>query len=239
MVAIAPCDGQIEGAGHGPNRLEGVDYLTIQGGLDADMAWWSSLRQFARTSGRGQPTTFKAGIWIRRANHGRFNTEWDLGDAGPQADWLLDQAALLSPAEQQDVAKTAIGGFLEASLLGRDGYRSMFAVPAAGRDWLPYDAYVTRLVEGSTAMLADFDRPVVRDAHGRGLDAGVQAGPGDPLQRGHAGQQGRRRSRGRVEEGRSGSRFRRRPRPRSPVQARRSVSPSRPRRSTPPTRSPP
>jgi hypothetical protein len=156
VVAIAPCDGQIEGAGHGPNWLEGVDYLTIQGGLDADMAWWSSLRQFGRTSVEGSDA-FKAGIWIRRANHGRFNTEWDLGDAGLQADWLLNQAALLSPAEQQDVAKTAIGAFLEASLLGHDGYRSMFAVPAAGRDWLPSDAYVTRLVEGSTAMLDDVD----------------------------------------------------------------------------------
>src|SRR5207342_3826175 len=98
VVAIAPCDGQIEGAGHGPNRLDGVDYLTIQGGLDADMAWWSSLRQLARTSVQGTDD-FKAAIWIRRANHGRFSSTWNVGDAGLQGEWLLDQAAVLPPDE--------------------------------------------------------------------------------------------------------------------------------------------
>ncbi len=156
VVGIAPCDGQIEGAGHGANRLEGVDYLTIQGGADADMAWWSSIRQLARTDVAGTDD-FKAGIWIRRANHGRFSSIWNLGDAGVQGEWLLDQASLLAPDEQQDVARTVIAGFLEASLHGRDGYRAVFRVPAAGLDWLPSDAYVTRLVEGSTTMLADFD----------------------------------------------------------------------------------
>jgi pimeloyl-ACP methyl ester carboxylesterase len=97
VVGIAPCDGQWTGAGQGGVKLSGVDYLTIQGGLDADMAWWSSLRQLARTDVTADPDDFKAGIWIRRANHGRFNTTWDLGDLGTQGEFLVDQASILWP----------------------------------------------------------------------------------------------------------------------------------------------
>ena len=175
VVGIAPPDGQWQGAGHGPLNLAGVDYLTIQGGLDADMAWWASMRQFARTDVVSDPSSFKAAIWIRRANHGRFNTVWDLGDTGLQGAFLLDQASLLSQAEQQDVAKTVIAGFLEASLMGRTGYRSMFAIPAAGRDWLPEDVFVTRLVEGTTRMLVDFE-PVATSAGVPGLQPTASGG---------------------------------------------------------------
>ena len=59
------------------------------------------------------------------------------------------------PAEQEDVARTAISAFLEASLHGRAAYRAFFARPMAGREWLPDDVYLVRSDDGRQAPLVD------------------------------------------------------------------------------------
>jgi dienelactone hydrolase len=151
VVSIAPSDGQYDSG----TRLEGVDFLTIQGGHDADARAWSGIRQYARTAVAGDG--FKAGLWVYRANHGQFNTVWGRGDFGPHTGTLIDLAPLLSPAEQQDVARTAIGAFLEASLHDRAAYRGFFRRPMVGQGWLPEDIVVVRSVGGDLVPLTDGD----------------------------------------------------------------------------------
>ncbi len=156
VVSIAPSDGQYTGS----LRLEGVDFLTLQGGWDADARAWSGIRQYARTT--LAPDGFAAGMWVYRANHGQFNTVWGDADFGPFSPAVLDRAPLLTGEEQRDVARTAIGAFLEASLLDREGYRGLFRRPMVGRSWLPDDIVVVRSRTGlDQALTAGVpDRPV-------------------------------------------------------------------------------
>jgi hypothetical protein len=156
VVSIAPSDGQYAGS----LRLEGVDFLTLQGGWDADARAWSGIRQYARTALDGDG--FAAGMWVYRANHGQFSSVWGKADFGPFSPAILDIAPLLPAEQQRDVAKTAIGGFLEASLKGRDGYRGLFRRPMVGRQWLPDDVIIVRSKTGSDRALTDGgpDHPV-------------------------------------------------------------------------------
>lgn len=147
VVSIAPSDGQYQ---PGP-RLDGVDFLTLQGGHDADARAWSGIRQYARTTPADDG--FKAALWAYRANHGQFNTVWGRSDHGPFGGAQLNLAPLLAAAEQEDVARTAIGSFLEASLHGNDAYRGFFARPMVGRSWLPDDVYLVRSLDGATTPL--------------------------------------------------------------------------------------
>lgn len=142
VVAIAPSDGQ-----YGPGiSLDGTDLLELSGGHDSDVRGWVGIRQFARTTVTGSGV--KAALWAYRANHGQFSTVWGRSDQGPYGGALLNLAPLLDPADQQDVAKTAVGAFLAASLQGQDGYLGLFRRPMIGRDWLPDDIYLVRSVDG-------------------------------------------------------------------------------------------
>lgn len=147
VVAIAPSDGQYAAA----VRLDGVDFLTITGGHDADARSWSGIRQYARAT--VDDDGYKAALWAYRANHGQFNTVWGRGDFGPFSGSQLNLAPLLSAAEQEDVAKTSIGAFLEASLHEADAYRGFFRRPMVGREWLPEDFYLVRSTHGGVVPL--------------------------------------------------------------------------------------
>ena len=148
VVSIAPSDGQYRGS----VLLDGVDFLTLEGGYDADARSWSGIRQYARTTPASEG--FKAALWSYRANHGQFNTVWGRSDFGPYGGAQLNLAPLLPAAEQEDVARTAIGAFLEASLHGRNAYRGFFARPMLGRDWLPQDIVLVRSSDGATLDLS-------------------------------------------------------------------------------------
>ena len=143
VVAIAPSDGQL-----GQDvRLDGVDLLELTGGHDADARAWSGIRQYNRTTvGDG---AFKAAVYAARANHGQFNTVWGAGDHGRWSGALLNLAPLPSAADQQDLARTTIGAFLEQSLHGETAYRALFRRPMTGREWLPDDVYVVRSDDGA------------------------------------------------------------------------------------------
>lgn len=134
VVAIAPSDGQFSG---GPVELRDTDFLTLHGGHDGDATGWMGIRQYDRT--RIDAGGFRAALWTYRANHGQFNTVWGSSDQGLHGGAILNLAALQDPIDQRDVAKTAIGAFLEASLHGRVEYRDLFHRPMTGREWLPAD----------------------------------------------------------------------------------------------------
>jgi hypothetical protein len=126
--------------------LRDVDYLTLHGGHDGDATSWMGIRQYARTA--VSDDAFRAAIWSYRANHGQFSSVWGRSDHGQWGDALLDLGPILEPEAQHDVARTAIGAFLEASLHDRTGYRDLFRRPMAGREWLPSDdLYLVRSMD--------------------------------------------------------------------------------------------
>ena len=141
VVAIAPSDGQ-----YGPGvTLEGTDLLELSGGYDSDCRGWVGIRQYARTTVAAGGV--KAAFWSYRSNHGQFNTVWGRSDQGPYGGALLNLAPLLDDVDQQDVAKTAIGAFLAASLQDQPGYLGLFRRPMIGREWLPGDIYLVRSLD--------------------------------------------------------------------------------------------
>lgn len=160
VVAIAPSDGQYRPADR-RTPLDDVAYLTIQGGHDGDVSAWAGDRQLRRVRfTRAEPRLFKAGVFLDRANHGQFNTSWGRFDTSPPRAWLLNVAPLMDPDEQRRAARTLIGGFLEATLRDRTGYREMFRDLAAARPWLPEGIYAGRYQDGSFRPLADFEEDI-------------------------------------------------------------------------------
>jgi dienelactone hydrolase len=162
VVSIAPSDGQIGRS----VRLDGVDFLTLTGGHDADARAWSGIRQYNRTA--VEDGGFKAALYAQRANHGQFNTVWGAGDQGPFSAGMLNLDPLLDGEAQQDVARTSIGAFLEASLHGRTEYRDLFRRPMVGREWLPDDVYAVRSDAGD-------ERPLVTMTSGGSPEEGLTA----------------------------------------------------------------
>jgi dienelactone hydrolase len=159
VVAIAPSDGHYAA---GSVVLNGPDYLTLHGGHDSDATSWMGIRQYARTVVDGG--AFKAALWSYRSNHGQFNTTWGRSDHGPLGGALLNLAPILDPAAQRDVATTAIGAFLEASLHGRLEYRDLFRRPMVGREWLPReDIYLVRSGDDDFVPLTTGDPSNGRD----------------------------------------------------------------------------
>jgi len=142
VVAIAPSDGMYHGPGS-PITLTDLDYLVLQGAHDADLPAFTGMRTYHRVKLTGAGDHLKVALYSQRANHGRFNSVWDTGDAGALASWMLDRGSILSADDQQRLAKTAIGAFLARSLNGETGYDAFFRDPRAGRDWLPDDVVLT------------------------------------------------------------------------------------------------
>jgi predicted dienelactone hydrolase len=142
VIAIAPSDGMYQGPGS-PVRPSDIDYLVIQGAHDGDLPGFSGLRTYHRVTLGSAPGRLKVAVFSQRANHGRFNSVWDDGDAGPLPSWLLDRGSLLAPTEQERLAKTVFSAFLARSLDGETTYDSFFRDPRAGRAWLPDDVIET------------------------------------------------------------------------------------------------
>ena len=150
VVAFAPSDGQFR-VGDRPTELDGVDYLVLQGGYDADVASFVGERQYERTALR--PDGLKAAVYLHQANHGQFNDTWGRRDHAPPLAALLRTAAIMPPDDQQRAARVFVSAFLRASLLGERAYLPLLADPRVAAHWLPAASYVTRAQLGDSATL--------------------------------------------------------------------------------------
>lgn len=154
VVAVAPSDGHYQPA---PN-VSHSDYLLLAGGHDADTYLLYGQAQYNRVHFRDNPDGFKALAYLYRANHGQFNTVWANRDRGWLNSLLLNRQPLLSGDDQRQSAKVFITAFLEASLRGQEGYRSLFANPTAGNGWLPAGIVLTQYDDASFVAV-DTNRP--------------------------------------------------------------------------------
>ena len=159
VVAIAPSDGQYSPADR-PTPLEDVSYLVIQGGHDADVSSFAGARQWRRLRFTEGKDYFKASVWSYRANHGQFNTVWGDDDWGWPFNLLLNRKPLLTGDEQRRLGGVVMSGFLEATLNGRDEYRTMFRDLRTVSGWLPEDYFISRYEDTGFTILADFDEDV-------------------------------------------------------------------------------
>jgi hypothetical protein len=165
VIGIAPSDGMYRGPG-APASLKNLDYLVIQGAHDGDLPGFNGVQTYHRIRFDGGRDHLKVALYSERANHGRFNTVWDFGDAGALSSWMLDRGSMLAPAEQQRLARTVIGAFLARSIQGETGYEAFFREPRAGRAWLPDDVIETHWESSGRVVVEDFATGRIdRDRH--------------------------------------------------------------------------
>lgn len=150
VAAVAPTDRRYE------RRLapEAANYLVLHGSYDSDEASFEGVRVFQR-AGLAEGD-FKAAVYVHGANHGQFNTGWGRLDYGLPGGWLLNTRPIMPGSDQRQAARVFIGGFLDATLRGRDRYRSLFRDHRAGREWLPETLFVTRYRDTDVLELATF-----------------------------------------------------------------------------------
>jgi len=172
ICAIAPSDGQYKPAGR-PTPLENVNYLTLQGAHDSDVAVFVGIRQYNRVKFTDGRAWFKAAVYSYRSNHGQFNTTWGDNDWGRPAGWMVNRKPLLDGEEQRKLGKVTIAAFLECALHGETGYLPFFRDTRRGIDWLPDDIFINRFEDSSFSLLAGYDDDVDVTTGSR---AGVEIG---------------------------------------------------------------
>jgi dienelactone hydrolase len=156
IVAIAPVDGQYEPRER-PTPMVDTNYFTIQGSMDGDETTFGGSVQYSRDTLTGRTPAFKASVYVKDADHNQFNTVWGRNDLGLPWEFLLDETSLIAPQAQRQIAKVYLPAFLQATLMGRDGYRPLFQDPRRGAAWLPGGYLAANYADSATAWAATFD----------------------------------------------------------------------------------
>jgi len=118
---------------------------------------FGGLAQYSRVAFTPGTDFFKSAIMMYRANHGQWNTGWNERDNGKLSGRRLTLDALISGEDQREFGRLVIGGFLDATLLGKTEYRSLFRDHRSAGDWLPPTMYSTRYADARERSLATFE----------------------------------------------------------------------------------
>jgi dienelactone hydrolase len=156
VVAIAPPDGQYKPAQQW-RILKDVNYFTLQGANDSDVAQFQGSRQYDHIGFSGNMAAFKSELYIYRANHGQFNTMWGRTDIDVPSSWFLNLRPLLASEAQRQIAKVYISAFLEATLKGQNQYQEMFRDYRRARQWLPETLFVNRYQDETYKTICAFN----------------------------------------------------------------------------------
>jgi hypothetical protein len=135
IAAIAPTDRQytpITGPTVVPDR-----YFLIHGSRDGDVSTFEGYNTFNRAHAvdLANPTVsdgkLKALLWVLGANHNQFNSTWPT-ETPP--------ATTMPRADQEQVAKVALGALAQALLLDRVEYMDVLRDHATAVAWMPAGA---------------------------------------------------------------------------------------------------
>lgn len=159
IIAIAPVDGQYKPS----NRfepVENVNYLVFHGSHDGDVSTFNGMRQYQRVQFTDDKPHIKAAVYVYRANHGQWNTEWNNHDGGPRSGRFLDLRGLLTGEEQRKFADVYVSAFLDATLKNDKRYLPLFRDHRVAGGWLPKTMYITRFEENTFRPVANFEEDV-------------------------------------------------------------------------------
>jgi hypothetical protein len=167
VLAIAPVDGQFRPSGKRPS-LENTSFFTIQGGYDADVAFFDGDRQYGRAKPDPEAAQFKSALYVHHANHGQFNTQWGRRDAWGMPGRVLNVRRLLSGEDQRRVGLLYFTAFAERAI-NDNGLDPLFCQPREAGELLPASLYVARCDDGRRQVIADFDEglDLTRSGDGR------------------------------------------------------------------------
>jgi len=159
VISIAGTDGQYEPAGQ-PTSLTDLNYLAIQGAHDMDVSSFDGASQYNRIGFTVGSDYFKAAVYMYGANHGQFNTVWGRADGVGLGNKLFNTAQLIPEEEQLLAAKVLISSFLDATLNGKSGYRTVFQDLGYAREWLPDTMYISNYSDAKTTVISSYDEDI-------------------------------------------------------------------------------
>ncbi len=170
IAAIAPVDGQYSPAGI-PTPVENMNYLTIQGSMDADLRSYDGLRQMRRVQFTDSGYHFASGLYLHGANHGQFNRSWGLFDNSYPNKLLVNRKTIIPAEQQEKVALVYLTAFVLESVHPGSGYLPLFKDYRTGRHWLPDLVYLNQFHESSAHILCAYEEDLDLSTGTCGIDS--------------------------------------------------------------------
>ena len=168
VAALAPEVGVYRPGGRAV-ELSDVSYLVIQG--SGDGMGFRGSRQYESTSFTRDGGWFKAGLYVERADHNQWSSVWGRFDLLGLENGFLNRRALLSRADQEQIARVYVSAFFEAALAGHGEYRDLFLGHRLPVAWLPDVVTLHQYQDSSSRSLATYEEDV--DAATATLPGGV------------------------------------------------------------------
>lgn len=154
VIAIAPTTDQYLPAAR-EVMLTDVNYLLIQGSTDQDVSTFMGSKQYQNVQFTGRKSCFKTYLYIDGANHGQFNTKWNMDYPMP-FQFLLNQKNLLTGEEQRRVLLGYLTAFLDTTT-GKKNCTELFTDYKVFEEQLPETIYVQSYQNSSFTVLANYE----------------------------------------------------------------------------------
>ncbi|WP_060666045.1 poly(ethylene terephthalate) hydrolase family protein [Bacillus sp. CHD6a] len=158
LIGLSPGDGKFK-PGDQPVSLQDVNYLTLQGGNDTDHTNYLGMRQFQRVTFSEGFDGFKSSVYIYGANHGQFNSDWEVDQPSPYW-WFMNRKEIMEPETQREITKVYVSAFLDATLKGKHEYRGVFSDKEMASSWIPTDPLRVRYEDRDFRPIATFEEDV-------------------------------------------------------------------------------
>jgi dienelactone hydrolase len=167
LIAFAPSDIQQPAYERTtPAEIRDVNYLLLLGTHDRQVPSILGSRvyqrvHFSNSSGTSAPPYYmKAALYIHRANHSQFNSDWGIYDFPWPYRLFTNIKAQLNADEQRQIVKVYVSSFLDATLKGDKRYIPLFRDYRTITDWLPKTTYISRFQNSTFRAFADFDEDI-------------------------------------------------------------------------------
>jgi dienelactone hydrolase len=158
LIGLSPGDGRFK-LGDQPVELKDINYLTIQGANDTDHTNYYGIRQYERVSFSDDFDGFKSSIYLYGANHGQFNSDWEVDQPSPYW-WFMNRKEIMEPELQREMTKVYVAAFLDATLKGREEYRQIFSTKGTASSWIPTDPVRVKYEDNTFTPLATYEEDV-------------------------------------------------------------------------------
>ncbi|MBM7622151.1 dienelactone hydrolase [Bacillus tianshenii] len=158
LIGLSPGDGRFK-LGDQPVELKDINYLTIQGANDTDHTNNYGVRQYERVSFSDDFDGFKSSIYLYGANHGQFNSDWEVDQPSPYW-WFMNQKEIMEPELQRDMTKLYVAAFLDATLKDKEEYRQIFSKKETASSWIPTDPVRLKYEASTFTPLATYEEDV-------------------------------------------------------------------------------
>src|SRR5690625_1509241 len=125
--------------------------------LDDDVNDFGNEKQFFRTTYDPNTDHFRASVYIEKANHTQFNSDWGRLDLSVPRGLFLNKKKIMKPEEQREVAKLFMTAFFERIFNKDRTFEDVFRNHYFVKDYLPDTNIVTKYNPASYRVIESFE----------------------------------------------------------------------------------